>query len=139
MEFNLTFFVIKLRILNLVLACEMCQFLNYGFNEAPAIIFYIAFIEATSRECHHLAWYNTLLVTQTPRLIPQACLSCLRRLETLISCNCMFTLVKPNLELPQAKLSLSLVQLCPSLFAFKVVFKINYQISSTFVHNGFVL
>jgi hypothetical protein len=55
-----------------------------GFiNEAAATSLNKLFIMATSRECPHFAWQYALLVPQLPRLAPQACLSCLRQLETL--------------------------------------------------------
>ena len=42
-----------------------------------------AIIESTSRKCHWFALHYTFLVPHSPRLVPQACLSCSRQLETL--------------------------------------------------------
>ena len=61
-------------------------------NEAAivSISLWKAIIEAISRKCLHFARHFTPLDPHSPRLVPQACSSCLRQFETLVSCtyNC---------------------------------------------------
>ena len=46
-------------------------------------ITFLGIIQVTSRKCPRFACHYILLVPHSPRLVPQACLSCLRQLETL--------------------------------------------------------
>ena len=54
-----------------------------NFNEAASINLNKAMIEVTWRKCCPFCWHYTFVVPHSPRLDPQACLSCLRQLETL--------------------------------------------------------
>ena len=46
-------------------------------------------LQLASTKCPHFACHFTRLVPHSPRLVPKACLSCLRQLETLVVIPCI--------------------------------------------------